>query len=96
LQNNGKRNYANYWFYLGPSEDIVMVYGKKWYQHLHHSFGKRSSYRFYFASSDGLFNHRSYYNTVSGVTSVDQVQSAFNTSFWIFGYNSQRVIRLRN
>jgi hypothetical protein len=29
LQNNGKRNYANYWFYLGPSEDIVMVYGKK-------------------------------------------------------------------
>jgi hypothetical protein len=28
-------------------------------------------------------------------TSVDQVQSAFNTIFWIFSYNSQRVIRLQ-
>jgi hypothetical protein len=25
----GNRNFGNYWFYLGPAGNIVMVYGRK-------------------------------------------------------------------
>jgi hypothetical protein len=82
LQTIGNRNYANYWFYLGPSGSIVMVYGRDDINTLATALASSPPTDLPLRLQIGsLIIGRIIATRVSGVTSVDQVQSAFNTSF---------------
>jgi hypothetical protein len=77
----GNRNFGNYWFYLGAG-NIVMVYGRENINTLAAVLSANPPADLPLRLQVGaLLIGRAVVTLVSGVASIDQVQSAFNVAF---------------
>jgi hypothetical protein len=77
----GNRNFGNYWFYLGPAGNIVMVYREN-INTLAAVLSANPPADLPLRLQVGaLLIGRAVVTLVSGVASIDQVQSAFNVAF---------------
>jgi hypothetical protein len=82
LCNNRKQKLCNYWFYLGPAGNIVMVYGRENINTLAAVLSANPPADLPLRLQVGaLLIGRAVVTLVSGVASIDQVQSAFNVAF---------------
>jgi hypothetical protein len=80
----GNRNFGNYWFYL-PAGNIVMVYGRENINTLAAVLSANPPADLPLRLQVALLIGRAVVTLVSGVASIDQVQSAFNVAFGFSG-----------